>query len=347
MADFKEYRKFRAYSGYYVDSQALLSCASGGAVSAISEQVINCGGVVFGVKYSRDYKRAEYAIAKSVDELDAFKQSKYISAAKVVADGENETSVFECVKQELEQERKVLFIGLGCDVAALKKYCIAHGIDDTNLFLIDLICHGPALQNVFEEYIADIEKKHNSRLESFTTRYKKEGALPPYVKAKFESGSEFIERFSDTDLGRAFYRYAKPGCTKCAFKGLNHPGDLVIGDHLGITGEKYYNKNGVSLLVAQNNKGKQLIEMLEQSSFCLTEVDAAYAIKCNTMYWKSKTQAPDYEEFIENMRKYGLHGAVKRMPKEDITQKPSMKKKIRNLIPPCVVKKLKKVFDMV
>lgn len=346
MMDFKKYRKYKAYSGFYCDPNALRSCASGGAVTAISEQIIRRGGAVFGVVYSKDYRRAEYAIARTVNELEQMKQSKYISAAKVVVEENEEKPVFECVLKELSQ-KPVLFIGLGCDVAALKKYCNAHHVDDSNLYLIDLICHGPTIQNVFEQYIENIEKEYNSRIVSFTTRYKKEGALPPYVKAEFKDGTSFVERFSETDLGRVFYRYAKPGCTKCVFKGLEHPGDLVIGDHLGIAREKYYNKDGVSLLVVQTQKGQQLIEMIDRSVFCLTEVDAAYAIKCNSMYWKPRVQAYDYEVFQKNMNTHGLRYAVEKIPKEEIVQKKSVKIFLRGLMPYSLVKLLKRAFNLV
>lgn len=346
MMDFKKYRKYKAYSGFFSDSGILRSCASGGAVTAISQQIIRHGGVVFGVVYSKDYRRAEYAVAKTVNELERMKQSKYISAAKVVVEESEEKSVFECVLKELSQ-KQVLFIGLGCDVAALKKYCNAHHVDDSNLYLIDLICHGPTIQNVFEQYIENIEKEYNSCIVSFTTRYKKDGALPPYVKAEFENGTSFVERFSETDLGRVFYRYAKPGCTKCVFKGLEHPGDLVIGDHLGIAREKYYNKDGVSLLVVQTQKGQQLIEMIDKSVFCLTEVDAAYAIKCNSMYWKPRVQASDYEAFKKNMNAHGLRYAVEKMPKEEIDQKKGVKIFLRGLMPHSFIKLLKRIFNLV
>ena len=171
--------------------------------------------------------------------------------------------------------------------------------------------------------------------------------MPPYVKAEFKNGTSFVERFSETDLGKVFYRYAKPGCTKCVFKGLEHPGDLVIGDHLGITREKYYNKDGVSLLVVQTQKGQQLIEMIDRLVFCLTEVDAAYAIKCNSMYWKPRIQASDYEEFQKNMNAHGLRYAVEKIPKEEIDQKKSVKMFLRGLMPHSFVKLLKRIFNLV
>ena len=97
MMDFKKYRKYKAYSGFYSDSSTLHSCASGGAVTAISEQIIYHGGVVFGVVYGKDYRRAEYAIARTVHELENMKQSKYVSAAKVIVEESGEKPVFECV----------------------------------------------------------------------------------------------------------------------------------------------------------------------------------------------------------------------------------------------------------
>ena len=37
----------------------------------------------------------------------------------------------------------MLFVGLACDVAGVKRYVGSRNISDDNLFTVDLICQGP------------------------------------------------------------------------------------------------------------------------------------------------------------------------------------------------------------
>jgi formate hydrogenlyase subunit 6/NADH:ubiquinone oxidoreductase subunit I len=43
-----ESHNLKTFCGYYLDKNKLLSCSSGGAASAISEKIIELGGVVYG-----------------------------------------------------------------------------------------------------------------------------------------------------------------------------------------------------------------------------------------------------------------------------------------------------------
>ena len=72
----------KAYSGFFKDQKKLLESASGGVATALSERIINCGGVVFGVKYTDDYHGAEYCCVESVEMLDQLKGSKYTRSSK-------------------------------------------------------------------------------------------------------------------------------------------------------------------------------------------------------------------------------------------------------------------------
>ena len=65
------------YAGWIKDSDEVLSCASGGVATALSRDVIQSGGCVVGVAYSDDFKRTEYRVAYTLDELEQFKGSKY------------------------------------------------------------------------------------------------------------------------------------------------------------------------------------------------------------------------------------------------------------------------------
>ena len=55
-----------AYGGYIKDDKELLSCTSGGIATALSIKFIEDGGYVAGVKYTLDFKSAEYYISNKI-----------------------------------------------------------------------------------------------------------------------------------------------------------------------------------------------------------------------------------------------------------------------------------------
>ena len=60
-----------------------------------------------------------------------------------------------------------------CDVGNLYKYLEKKQCYDyTNLWTLDFICQGPLKAEAQKEYIAFLEKKYKSKINSFSVRYK-------------------------------------------------------------------------------------------------------------------------------------------------------------------------------
>lgn len=298
--------------GYLLDEDKLKETASGGACTAFAETIIEkMGGVVFGAAYSRDYLQVEYALAKTVDQLSAIRGSKYVPAQKVILVDDKYIPVFDVVIEYLKKSIPVLFTGLSCDVAALQKKCLSENVDTTNLYTIDLICHGPAPEKVHIDYIKWLKKRFGSDIRSFSVRYKKEGWLPPYLHAEFENGKTYEINFYKTDYSKAFSKIARPGCYNCPFKGEEHKADLTVGDYWGIKeGMPEYNKNGVSIIFLNNEKGRSLLSKLDKSSFFYSKADKDLAISNNPMYVKNREKDPKYEQFCNDLKKRNLIYAV-------------------------------------
>lgn len=76
-----------------------------------------------------------FDITNKKDELIRFAGSKYVKS--------NPVGIYDKVVEKLKNGKKVLFIGLPCQVAAIKNYTITMpaGIGE-NLYTVDLICHG-------------------------------------------------------------------------------------------------------------------------------------------------------------------------------------------------------------
>ncbi|MDE7300226.1 MAG: Coenzyme F420 hydrogenase/dehydrogenase, beta subunit C-terminal domain [Lachnospiraceae bacterium] len=309
----ERFNVLKTYSGYYQSREKLLESASGGAASALSESFIKNGGIVFGVRYSDDFKRAEYCCITDIAELSLLKGSKYASSDKYVQYQDRKVLVHALAGEFLEQGRAVLFFGLGCDIGALKCYLGSRQIDDAKLFTVDLICHGPTYPEVHKAFVERLEKKYRSKISYFSVRYKKKGWAPPWLHAEFENGKVFEQPFYATDYGFAFQNYVRSACLDCKFKGKDHLADLTIGDHWGLDKSmEGYNADGVSIIFTRTEKGEELINTLDQEEYQLRETDTRQALLGNCMFYKNRItdEKFDRERFKKDFEKRGLHSAV-------------------------------------
>ena len=297
----------KAYSGYLKDYDKLVRSASGGFAYAFSLKHIQQGGVVYSVRYSSDFRTGEWDRADTVEKLSVFQGSKYVESRKVY-EGFN---LYESIKNELDSGMAVLAIGLPCDIGAIKAYLKK---DYENLTCVDLVCHGPTVRKVAEEYLDKLEKKYDSRIVDFSVRYKKNCKwTPPYLRAVFENGKVYMNPFYETDYGIAFSIMSRPSCYNCQFKSSNHRSDITIGDYWGLTpaNKQEWNDKGVSIAFVRTEIGGALINSIRD--ICVVnETDAEFAMAHNALMNIKKEKNPLYDKFLSDFQKYGLHAAVVR-----------------------------------
>ena len=241
--------------------------------------------------------------------------------------------IYELISKNLEDGKQVLFIGLPCDVGALKSWLKRKGIDDERLITVDLICHGPTLQKVQQDYIEQIEEKHGARVKSFTTRYVKNRWSLPCVHAELENGVTLTRPLYETDLGFALKYFARVSCYQCRFKGVNHSADITVGDFWGLKpDDERYNKNVVSEMMVRTQKGEQLLRRISHSRFVLFDADIHEVIKHNPMYEESARKPAFYTDFERNYKQNGLHDAVVHSVGYRIYRKAAMKNRLLLLL---------------
>lgn len=282
------------YSGYTQIPSELKTCASGGIATVISKEVIKNGMLVFGCRYSDDFSYAYYDYAVDEDDLQLFKSSKYIQARK--------GNSFEQIKNFLNQDKSVLFIGLPCDVAGLLAFL---GKKHKNLYTIDLICHGATSEKVNDEYVRIKEKEYGSKVVYMNLREKIAGWVPPYLCMRFQNGKVFSEPFHNTEYGVAFAEFSRNYCYNCEFKGDNRPSDITIGDYWGLKEhEEGWNSDGVSILFVHSEKGKKIVENLNDV-FIMAQ-DKEKAEKHNPCYNAPRKDTGRRKRYAKNFTKNGL-----------------------------------------
>lgn len=300
-----------AYAGYY-KNEKLKESTSGGAASAIAEGIIKNRGIVFGVMYSMDFHSVEYSYAEKAEALSKFKGSKYVFSNKWIVKNGRRKLVYEEVIDKLRENRLVLFIGLGCDIAALKKIIKKEAVSEKKLYTIELLCDGVANLIVQEKYVLYLERMYKSFISDFNVRYKKDGWARPYIYARFENGKEHIHPFHTSDYGFAFSNYKRKACYECSFKDENHVGDLIIGDFWGCKdGMEEYNPDGVSLILERTEKGNWLIRNIDSDEFFLIKTDLGYALNNNPRYFSPHNKYDKWLLFDEIIRVKGLQEAVR------------------------------------
>ncbi len=290
----------KTFYGFIKDTDILLRCSSGGIAYALSKYIVNKGGVVFGAIYCDGYKKVTHITANNLEEIAPMIGSKYIKS--------NIVKSFKRIKSYLEEDGTVLFIGLPCDIGAVKAYL---NKDYINLYTCELICNGVTSEKVQEEYIENIESNYNSKLTDFTVRYKKGKWKPKYIRGIFSDGSKMEVEFNGTDFERAFRILKRPSCYNCFFKGSNSIADMTIGDYWGIKEtDNHYNKNGVSVVFCNTDKGSNMI--INNPYIETYEINYEEGITNNPSIYKSTDISIWRASFIKNLHKYGLHKAVQR-----------------------------------
>lgn len=174
-----------------------------------------------------------------------FGGSKYVKS--------NPKGIYNKIKKIISSN-KVLFIGLPCQVAAIKKICG----DNDNLYTVDLICHGSPSPKVLEIFLEQYGIKL-SQLNDIIFRKK----LHFQVYKDNNSGEyKGIEKEGVTDnylisfLNGDCYT---ENCYYCKYANINRISDITIGDSWGSELDISEKKKGISLILCQSPKGYDLV----------------------------------------------------------------------------------------
>lgn len=271
------------YQGW-ADSEIREHASSGGAASAIIRAFIKNGGYVASCLF--DSGKFVFEVTNEMAVARKFAGSKYVKS--------NPEKIYGKIQSLLKANQKVLFIGLPCQVAAVNQFIK----DKTNLVTADLICHGTPspylLKKCLQEYGHDINTLTdiNFRIKSL---YELNRDGKPI--AAFHTMDNYLIAFLHS------YDYTE-NCYSCKFATLDRVSDITLGDSWGteLSGEV---KNGVSLILCQSEKGKELIE---SAGLNLLDVDINNAISHNEQLNIPSKCSKSRDQFFENYNRYNNFG---------------------------------------
>ncbi len=236
------------------DNKILRHSSSGGVFTALSEIILNSGGVVFGAGFNRNW-HVLHTKARTFDELENLRGSKYVQSR--IGD------VYRQVKDALKYQ-KVLFSGTPCQCAGLKHFL---GGDHENLLTVDILCHGTPSPALWESYIGELDSRNEIAHVNF--RSKRSGWGTVFEVNYFNRG-HYIRKLKDNLYGRLFLNeiISRPSCHNCKFKIPYGKSDLTMGDAWGVKNfaPKMFDFRGVSLVFIHTPKGKDFFEGIKLNS---------------------------------------------------------------------------------
>lgn len=167
-----------AYGARHKNIDEVMRSRSGAVFAALSDFVLENGGVVYGAGYT-DHFRVVHKRAITKEERDEFRGSKYVQS--------DMNTVFRQVRADLKDGRTVLFSGTPCQTSGLNSF-VGKRLRN-NLILIDLVCHGVPGPFLWRDYIAYLEKKEGKVIEWVNFRDKEQFGWASHKETfKFRGG---------------------------------------------------------------------------------------------------------------------------------------------------------------
>lgn len=246
-----------AYALRHKDINEIEKSRSGAAFIAISDYIIEHGGVIYGAGYT-DHFRVIHKRASTKEERNEFRGSKYVQS--------DMNSVLRQVKQDLEKGLIVLFSGTPCQTSGLNAY-IGKKLRK-NLFLMDIVCHGVPAPYIWKDYLNYLEKKNGTSICEVKFRDKQKFGWTAH-KETFK----FTDRYN-VSKNYSCYSYLfcqcimfRHSCGNCHFCNTIRPSDMTIADFWGWEKtDPNFNKDdkGVSLVLINTPKGSELFEKIKE-----------------------------------------------------------------------------------
>ena len=299
----EKYERYDNYDTPYafqfrlLQEDQLKKSQSGGAFFAIADRFIASGGIVYGAAFTNTW-RVTHQKAVDNQSLSTLRMSKYVQS--------DVRGIFSQIKEELTNGNSVLFSGTACQVAGLKS-SVPKRLHE-KLFCIDIICHGVPSPKIWEDYLAYLQDLRGSHIVRACFRDKRFGWHGARESFLYENGKEDFRKTNN-------YLYfsglsMRESCSHCHFTNLKRVGDISVGDQWGLSKDSpYEDDKGLSLVLVNSEKGKQIFECIEKNAQKISLQDCIQPQLCHPSSLNPVHQkfVRDYETkgFLYVAKKYG------------------------------------------
>ena len=303
----ENFNKPLAFAARHKNIDEVMKSRSGAAFVAISDYILEQGGVVYGAGY-KDHYRVAHKRATTKEERNEFRGSKYVQS--------DLTGVFRLVKEDLKKGLSVLFSGTPCQTSGLRAY-IGKKLNE-RLYLMDIVCHSVPSPYIWRDYINYLESQHHSKICYVNFRDKELYGWKSHKETfKFERETEktSLERkrgsFTFTSLFTKNIAM-RHSCSTCYFTNLHRPSDITIADYWGWERtDPYFNADnkGCSLVLCNTEKGKHLFEAIKDR---MNVIPAEIKNIMQTHLSKPSEAHPERQAFEDYYARYGFEKTIRK-----------------------------------
>ncbi len=277
--------------------------SSGAIFPLLAYHILTLGGYVAGAVWEKD-GRVKHIVSNDRNDIEKMRGSKYLQSEIQFC--------FKEIKTLLNKKLIVLFTGTPCQVAGLKAFLKK---DYSNLYTVDLACHGTPSPKVFQKYLEQ-EIKDGASFVNTNFRDKINGWTPSLTTTTTTTTTTFSRQAKDDDFMNAFLKNLclRESCGKCAFNKLPRQADITIADFWGIDrfNKELNDQKGTSVILVNNPKGQELLKNINKELKLLKKVPLKYALKGNPVFVKPCKHHKNRCDFFKDINVLNLKDAVKK-----------------------------------
>ena len=266
--------------GWAIDEDIRRKSSSGGVAATIQNSFVLSGGVVCSCVFENG--SFVFSIAHDTEEIKRFAGSKYVKS--------NPQKVYMEIYKLLKKHQKVLFVGLPCQCAAVKNFCL----NNQHLYTVDLICHGTPSPKLLNMYLSE---NNIAIAEAQRVDFREKTKFGLYVNGEKIVPDAVRDRYIMAFLDSVCYT---ENCYNCQYATTERVSDLTLGDSWGSDLDEAEIKKGISLILCQSPKG---LELINQSAIHLEDVCSEKAVQNNKQLIRPATKPQCYEAFFNTLEK--------------------------------------------
>lgn len=313
-------RSISAYAVMASDEVRSVS-TSGGVFSLLAERFIADGGLVAGASFDGSLACA-YELVGDRAGIGRLRGTKYVKARLTKA-------FFAAMEEALRSGRRVLVVGIPCQLAAIAKRFSAFR---EQLFLVDLICAGAPAQDWFLRYVDENWGRGNVAAYEFRSKVRGWRHRHNLIRVVLRDGHELYRTKREDEFRTAMgLRYVQDeGCFSCPFARPTRVGDLTIGDFWGVPTSCDDGK-GTSAVLVNTGRGESLVDGLSRDrTRLLRKIDPELVFYRQPALVAPAHRSPGREAFLRCARTMTVRAALESARK--LERRPSWRTRLLHLL---------------
>ncbi len=293
----------KIYAGRLKNREKLKKSSSGGAFTALSDVFLQNGEGIAASIYDYKSNELKFSLITDSESRDLARGSKYFQSR-----AEN---IFRDSRSWLEShpEKKLLFVGTGCQAEAFRAFMDASGFS-SRIVTVDIICFGVVSPEFWRSYLQyKLQNQgEGTQCRNLTFKDKRNGWLHPAALLRTDRGEIPIEDYVKIFYGKAALR---PSCYHCPYTAVERNTDITIGDFWGIDQKMpdFYDPMGNSLFLVHTKTGQDLFDAAREAM----DVRESSVEQCMQSHLEHPTECPqERSEFWKLYREEGVNKVMKK-----------------------------------